>query len=189
MIPAAWDQLAARCRGCRACPELAAHRHLVVVGDAPPGARVALVGEAPGAEEDRCGRPFVGRSGRLLDALLAEAGLPRREVAVLNVVKCRPPGNRPPSRAEATRCRGFLDAQLDLLDPVVVGALGATAAGHLLPGPRRPVAAARGQVHRVDGRAVVVSYHPAAALRGGPNAAARAGLLADLALLRELARA
>ena len=85
-------------RACRRCPELADTRLTVVVGDTPPDARLLLVGEAPGALEDQTGRPFVGRSGQLLDRLLAEIGLPREQVAVLNTVKCRPPANRRPSR-------------------------------------------------------------------------------------------
>ncbi len=102
---ATWAALAAAARACTACPELAASRTTVVVGDAPPGARLALVGEAPGAEEDPTGRPFVGKAGALLDELLAEAGLDRAGVAVVNVLKCRPPGNRTPAATEATRCR------------------------------------------------------------------------------------
>ena len=109
-----WAELAAAAQTCVACPELAASRTTVVVGDAPPGARLALVGEAPGAAEDRTGRPFVGKAGALLDRLLAEAGLDRSGVAVVNVLQCRPPGNRTPTATEATRCRGWLERKLDL---------------------------------------------------------------------------
>src|SRR3954463_198513 len=97
---AACDSLAALAvavRGCVACPELAPVRSSVVVGDFPAGARLLLVGEGPGAHEDEAGRPFVGRGGQLLDTLLAEAGVDRAQVAVANVVKCRPPGNRTPT--------------------------------------------------------------------------------------------
>ncbi len=176
-----WSELSAAARGCLACAELAATRRTVVVGDPPVEGRplVALVGEAPGATEDETGRPFVGRSGALLDLLLDEAGLARSEAAVLNVVKCRPPGNRTPKAPEVARCSGWLRRQLELLDPPVVVALGLSAAKWFL-GPRTVLAQVRGRPHPVDGRAVWATYHPSAAIRFGPNGAPRAGLLADL---------
>ncbi|UOY01089.1 uracil-DNA glycosylase [Blastococcus sp. PRF04-17] len=175
-----WPSLAAVNRPCVACPELASSRRHVVVGDVPAGsARFALVGEAPGAQEDETGRPFVGKSGALLDQLLAEAGLDRGEAAVLNVVKCRPPGNRTPKAPEVARCSGWLRRQLELLDPPVVVALGLSAAKWFL-GPRTVLAQVRGRPHTVDGRSVWATYHPSAAIRFGPAGAPRAGLLADL---------
>ena len=172
--------LATLARSCVACPELAAARSHVVVGDLPSDRpRFVLVGEAPGATEDETGRPFVGRSGALLDQLLGEAGLNRAEAAVLNVVKCRPPGNRTPKAAEVARCSGWLNRQLELLDPPVVVALGLSAAKWFL-GPRAVLGVARGRPHDLGGRAVWATYHPSAALRFGPNGAPRAGLLADL---------
>jgi uracil-DNA glycosylase family 4 len=176
-----WATLAAAARQCVACPELAASRRNVVVGDVPAGGRprFALVGEAPGAQEDETGRAFVGRSGALLDQLLAEAGLDRAEAAVLNVVKCRPPGNRTPKAPEVARCSGWLRRQLELLDPPVVVALGLSAAKWFL-GPRTVLGQVRGRPHLVDGRAVWATYHPSAAIRFGPNGAPRAALLADL---------
>jgi DNA polymerase len=177
-----WATLAAVARSCVACPELAATRQHVVVGDVPLAGRprFVLVGEAPGAQEDETGRPVVGRSGALLDQLLAEAGLDRAEAAVLNVVKCRPPGNRTPKAPEVARCSGWLRRQLELLDARVVVALGLSAAKWFL-GPRTVLAQVRGRPHQVDGREVWATYHPSAALRFGPNGAPRAGLLADLA--------
>jgi uracil-DNA glycosylase family 4 len=176
-----WPTLASLARGCVACPELAATRQHVVVGDVPASGlpRFVLVGEAPGATEDETGRPFVGRSGALLDQLLAEAGLDRAEAAVLNIVKCRPPGNRTPKAAEVARCSGWLRRQLELLDARVVVALGLSAAKWFL-GPRTVLGEVRGRPHEVDGRAVWATYHPSAAIRFGPNGAPRAGLLADL---------
>ncbi|WP_448615555.1 uracil-DNA glycosylase [Modestobacter sp. URMC 112] len=175
-----WSALAAVASGCVACPELATTRQRVVVGDAPAGRpRFVLVGEAPGAQEDETGRPFVGRSGALLDQLLGEAGLDRAQAAVLNVVKCRPPANRTPKAPEVARCGGWLRRQLELLDPPVVIALGLSSAKWFL-GPRTVLAEARGRPHPVDGRAVWATYHPSAAIRFGPNGAPRAGLLADL---------
>jgi uracil-DNA glycosylase len=176
-----WETLAATARACVACPELAATRQHVVVGDVPATGRprFALVGEAPGAQEDETGRPFVGKSGALLDLLLAEAGLDRSQAAVLNVVKCRPPGNRTPKSFEVARCSGWLRRQLELLDAPVVVALGLSAAKWFL-GPRIVLGAVRGAPHQVDGRPVWATYHPSAAIRFGPNGAPRAGLLADL---------
>jgi len=176
-----WASLAAVARACVACPELAAARQYVVVGDLPLSGRprFALVGEAPGATEDETGRPFVGRSGALLDQLLAEAGLDRAEAAVLNVVKCRPPGNRTPKAPEVARCSGWLRRQLELLDPPAVVALGLSAAKWFL-GPKTVLAQVRGRPHPFDGRVLWATYHPSAAIRFGPNGAPRAGLLADL---------
>ncbi len=176
-----WAALASAATPCVACPELAATRQHVVVGDPPARgrARYALIGEAPGANEDDTGRPFVGRSGQLLDQLLREAGLDRAEAAVLNIVKCRPPGNRTPRTPEVARCSGWLRRQLELLDPPVVVALGLSSATWFL-GPRPVLAQARGRPHEVGGRAVWATYHPSAAIRFGPEGAPRAGLLADL---------
>ena len=176
-----WDALADVARSCVACPELAAARQHVVVGDLPASGRprFVLVGEAPGATEDETGRPFVGRSGALLDQLLAEAGLARSEAAVLNIVKCRPPANRTPKAPEVARCSGWLRRQLDLLDAPVVVALGLSSAKWFL-GPRTVLGEVRGRPHLWEGRAVWATYHPSAAIRFGPNGAPRAGLLADL---------
>jgi uracil-DNA glycosylase family 4 len=177
-----WEALAAAARPCVACPELAATRQHVVVGDVPATGRprFALVGEAPGATEDETGRPFVGRSGALLDLLLTEAGLDRAQCAVLNVVKCRPPGNRTPKAPEVARCSGWLHRQMELLDPAAIVALGLSAAKWFL-GPTTVLARAREHgVHLWNGRALHVTYHPSAAIRFGPNGAPRAALAADL---------
>jgi uracil-DNA glycosylase family 4 len=181
-----WEELAATVRGCVACPELAATRTQVVPGVRPPGADVLLVGEAPGAQEDAGGEPFVGRSGQLLDSLLIEAGLPRQQVAIVNVLRCRPPGNRKPKRAEVARCRPWLDRQLELMAPVVVVALGGTAAEWFF-GPTARIGVLREQRLTHGGRPVVVTYHPSAAIRFGPNGAPLAALRADLALAAGLA--
>ena len=176
-----WATLAGVARSCVACPELAATRQHVVVGDVPVSGRprLVLIGEAPGATEDETGRPFVGKSGALLDLLLVDAGLSREEAAVLNVVKCRPPANRTPRSSEVARCSGWLHRQLELLGAPVVVALGLSAAKWFL-GPRTVLGEVRGRPHEVDGRAVWATYHPSAAIRFGPNGAPRAALLADL---------
>jgi uracil-DNA glycosylase family 4 len=179
--------LAAVVRSCVACPELATARTTVVVGDTPPAARVVLVGEAPGAQEDLAARPFIGKAGQLLDELLAQAGLRREDLAVLNVIKCRPPANRTPSRVEAQRCTGWLDRQIELIDPAYVMTLGRTALTWAL-GAKLTLADVRGTVHDWRGRRLVASYHPSAAIRFGPKGMPRAALVEDLGLLaRELA--
>jgi uracil-DNA glycosylase len=189
---AAWRTLSARITACTACEELAATRTSVVVGVLPPAgaADLVLVGEAPGADEDAAGLPFVGRSGRLLDRLLGEAGVDRGEVAVLNVLKCRPPGNRAPRVAEVTRCRPWLRQQLLLVDARVIVALGSTAVRWFL-GPGARLTELRGGTAGVpwpdggrgDGGPVLVfpTYHPSAALRFGPAGPPMAALREDLA--------
>jgi DNA polymerase len=185
--------LATAARSCVACPDLAATRTTVVVGDLPPAARLLIVGEAPGANEDAAGRPFVGKGGQLLDQLLGEAGLARAETAVLNVLKCRPPDNRTPTRVEAQRCTGWLDRQVELLDPPLdspldpplVLTLGRTALTWAL-GAKVTIEAARGQVHDRGGRRVVSSYHPSAAIRFGPRGAPRLALEADLRFVAQV---
>jgi uracil-DNA glycosylase family 4 len=153
-------------RACTRCA-LSRTRTQVVVGSTPAGARLLVVGEAPGAQEDLDGEPFVGRSGQLLDGLLRAAGLPREQVAVLNTVKCRPPGNRAPSTLETTSCRPWLEAQLGEVRPSLVVTLGLSATRWFL-GPVT-LGSVRGRVHVVDGCRVLPTYHPAAALRGGPR--------------------
>ncbi|MDQ1487032.1 MAG: uracil-DNA glycosylase, partial [Actinomycetota bacterium] len=173
---------------CVACAELAATRTNVVVGTRPPRrAAVLLVGEAPGAHEDISGRPFVGRAGQLLDELLAEVGLPRSDVAVANVLKCRPPGNRKPARTEVANCRGWLAAQIDIVEPEVICALGGTAVEWFF-GKAARIGELRGAVHHIDARQVLATYHPSAAIRFGPGGMPRAALRDDLALLARLVR-
>ena len=184
-----WDGLAVAMSTCTAC-DLALSRQRVVPGQYPPHARVLLVGEAPGREEDEGGEPFIGRSGRLLDDLLAEAGLDRADMAVVNTVKCRPPGNRKPRRAEAATCRHWLDSQVQAVDPAVVVTLGGSALAWAL-GPGHRLRDVRGRVHAggAAGRPLVPTYHPAAALRFGPAGEPLAGMRTDLALVAGLLEA
>lgn len=181
-----WTALAAAAGGCTACPQLVATRTEVVVGVAPEGARLLVLGEAPGAQEDATGLPFVGRSGQLLDLLLAEVGGDRARTAVLNTLKCRPPDNRPPTRPESAACRGWTERQLDLAGPDLIVTLGLSATRWFLG----PVALGRvrGQVHEVAGHRVLPTYHPSAALRGGPRGEPRRLLRDDLALAVRLTR-
>jgi DNA polymerase len=141
------------------------------------------MGEAPGADEDRLGEPFVGRAGQLLDKMIEACTLSRGEVYILNVLKCRPPGNRNPTPAEAGNCRGFLRRQLELINPEYVCCLGAVAAQNFLQ-TDTPIGRLRGRVHEHDGRKVVCTYHPAYLLR---NPSAKKHAWDDLKLLmREL---
>lgn len=183
---ASWGRLAELARGCIACPELAASRIQVVPGERAPDADVLFVGEAPGAQEDASGVPFVGKAGQLLDALLLEAGLARSQVAVANVLKCRPPRNRTPRRGEVANCRPWLARQIELLDPVLVVALGTTAASWFF-GTGARIAELRQRPQQHEGRTVLVSYHPSAAIRYGPAGAPLAALRADLAGAARLA--
>jgi uracil-DNA glycosylase len=178
------DALAFAVRSCVECPELAQTRTTVVVGDTPPRPRLLIVGEAPGANEDAEGRPFIGKGGQLLNDLMAEAGLARADAAVLNVLKCRPPSNRTPSRAEAARCTGWLDRQLVLLDPPLVLTLGRTALTWAISA-KVTLDAVRGQAHEWRGRRLIASYHPSAAIRFGPRGAPRLALEADLRFVAE----
>ncbi len=149
-----------------ACTRCGLHstRTKVVFSDGSPDARVLCVGEAPGANEDRTGLPFVGRAGKLLDRLLLSVGFPRAEVFICNVLKCRPPGNRNPAPDEIEACSPFMLRQLELVRPTVIVAFGTFAAQTLL-GCRDSLRHLRGRTHLYEGYPLVVTYHPAALLR------------------------
>ena len=159
-----WATLKAEAAACSACG-LCKQRKQAVFGVGAESAAWLLVGEGPGAEEDLDGDPFVGQAGKLLDAMLAAAGLQRgREVYIANVVKCRPPGNRTPTLAEAAACAPLLDRQIDLIRPKLIVALGKSAVIRLT-GSDASMASMRGTVHSYRGIAVVATYHPAYLLR------------------------
>lgn len=149
--------------GCPRC-RLAETRNHVVFGEGNPDADVIVVGEAPGADEDRTGRPFVGRAGKLLTLLLASVGLQREQVYICNVLKCRPPGNRNPMPDEVEACSPYLLRQVELVKPRAIAAFGAFAAQTLLSTPT-PIGKLRGRVHDFYGVPLVATYHPAALLR------------------------
>jgi DNA polymerase len=161
--------------GCTRCP-LAAGRTNVVFGEGDPEAGLMVVGEGPGRDEDLQGRPFVGRSGQLLDKLLLEeAGLHRHEVYIANVVKCRPPNNRDPLPDEIATCRPFLDEQVSTIGPAVVLTLGNFASKTLL-GTTEGITRLRGRTYPYPGSSgavIVPTFHPAAALRGGGEVVAK----------------
>jgi uracil-DNA glycosylase family 4 len=167
---------------CTACI-LAETRTKVVFGSGSARSGIVLIGEAPGANEDVQGLPFVGRSGQLLDRLLAETGIARGDVYICNVVKCRPPQNRDPRPEEVVTCAPFLRAQLEVLKPRVLCALGLHATRWLLPG-KEPMAKLRGQVLEYKGIPTIATYHPAAILR---SPRLKDNALVDLRRVRELA--
>ncbi len=157
-------------RGCERCPQLVESRSRIVNGVGPEDADLVFLGEAPGANEDERGEPFVGRSGSILDDALRDAGLDRTDVRITNCVRCRPPDNRDPMREELANCRGYLERELDLVDPALVVTLGKVPSEHLLD---RSVAVTKEAGDVVDVRLgersyrVVVSVHPAATLYDG----------------------
>ncbi len=157
------EELGAVARGCVAC-RLSETRTQVVFADGSPDARLVVVGEAPGADEDRVGKPFVGRAGKLLDQLLLSIGFPRDAVYICNVIKCRPPGNRNPEADEVRTCSPYLHGQLDHVGPRAILAVGSFAAQTLLESTE-PIGRLRGSVHEYRGMPLVPTYHPAALLR------------------------
>ena len=163
-----WNAFAPDVEGCVACG-LARTRKKSVPGVGDVRAEWLFVGEAPGAEEDARGEPFVGQAGKLLDNMLAALGMRRGEnVYIANVLKCRPPNNRTPEPREVDACRPYLDRQIELIKPKVIVALGKSAATTLLD-MEATIASLRGRVHRYAGVPLVVTYHPAYLLRNLPD--------------------
>lgn len=160
-----WDALRERVLGCTAC-QLHSSRTQAVFGVGNPEADWLIVGEAPGAEEDRRGEPFVGRAGQLLDAILRAAGQDRKTAYIANILKCRPPNNRDPNPEEISFCQGYLARQIALIRPRLILAVGRIAAQHLLA-TDQPIGRLRGRVHHWGeaGIPLVVTYHPAYLLR------------------------
>ena len=146
---------------CKLCA-LHAWRKLSVPGEGPANAEILLIGEGPGFHENEQGRPFVGAAGKFLDELLAKANLKRSEVFITNVVKCRPPNNRDPLPEELGACKGYLERQIEAINPKIIVTLGRFSMAHFLPNAR--ISSIHGQASRVNGRLVIAMYHPAAAL-------------------------
>ncbi len=175
-----WKTLAADIDACEAC-SLCKSRNKSVPGVGDTRANWLFVGEAPGADEDAKGEPFVGQAGKLLDNMLTAIGLARgRNVYIANVLKCRPPNNRSPAPLEVEACRPYLDRQIELLQPKLIVALGKSAATTLL-NVDASIASLRGRVHRYRGVPLVVTYHPAYLLR---NLADKAKAWEDLLFAR-----
>ena len=160
-----WEEIRSAVSACSKCL-LHKTRTQTVFGVGDQEADWMIIGEAPGAEEDQCGEPFVGTEGRLLDEMLRALGLDRQSVFITNILKCRPPGNRDPSLEEATQCRSYLDRQIELVKPKLILAVGQIAAQNLL-GSDAPLGAMRGELYNVGAAKVptVVTYHPAYLLR------------------------
>jgi DNA polymerase len=147
-----------------------------------PYARLVFCGEAPGADEDRLGEPFVGRAGQLLNDIISKGmKMRRQDVYILNILRCRPPGNRAPLPVEAANCREYLDRQLEIIQPKFICCLGAVAAQNLL-GTDAAIGRLRGRVHDYYGIKVVCTYHPAYLLR---NPQAKRAVWDDIQLLME----
>ncbi|OGU51996.1 MAG: uracil-DNA glycosylase [Hydrogenophilales bacterium RIFOXYA1_FULL_63_33] len=180
-----WDQLADAVAHCTAC-KLSATRTQGVLGVGDRNADWLIIGEAPGADEDRIGEPFVGQAGKLLDAMLAAIGLKRGEnVYIANVLKSRPPGNRNPEPDEVAACRPYLLAQIQLIQPKLILALGRFAAQSLLD-TDEAISRLRGRVHQFQNVPLVVTYHPAYLLRNLPD---KARAWEDLCLARRTMQA
>ncbi len=160
-----WQDLEESCRSCRRCA-LRNGCLQVVFGGGDPGARLMLVGEGPGAEEDRLGIPFVGAAGKLLEKILEAAGLKRDEIYITNVVKCRPPRNRLPDTDEVASCLPYLHEQIRLIDPPLIVCLGALATRTLI-GSKNTLTRLRGEWYEIEGRRYMPTFHPAALLRDG----------------------
>ncbi len=153
-------RLSLTCARCR----LRADANGVVFGEGHARAQIMFVGEGPGADEDRLGRPFVGAAGRLLDRIIASCSLTREGVYIANIVKCRPPRNRPPQREEIESCFPLLEKQIDLIDPLILVLLGSVATKVVLD-PTLSITAARGKWQTWKARLVMPTFHPAALLR------------------------
>lgn len=160
-----WDQLEARVKHCIACP-LHKSRTQTVFGVGDRQAKLMFIGEAPGATEDKMGQPFVGRAGQLLDAMLRAIQLHRDDVFIANILKCRPPSNRDPNRAEMQECTPYLERQVQLIQPKLIVALGRIAAHYLLD-TTIPLGRLRNQLHYYGNTKtpLLITYHPAYLLR------------------------
>ncbi|MCH9693700.1 MAG: uracil-DNA glycosylase [Gammaproteobacteria bacterium] len=158
-----WDELEVSVSACQQC-ELGASRTQTVFGVGDKAADWMIIGEAPGAEEDRRGEPFVGRAGKLLDEMLRAIGQSRDSVFIANILKCRPPNNRDPKPSEVASCNAWLERQIALVQPKIILAVGKIAAQNLL-GSDATVASMRGSAHDLNGIPLVVTYHPAYLLR------------------------
>jgi uracil-DNA glycosylase len=169
--------------GCTRCSELAETRTQTVFGVGSPQARLCFMGEAPGADEDRLGEPFVGRAGQLLTKIIEACRMKREDVYILNMLKCRPPGNRNPLPHELANCRVYLERQLELIQPEFICCLGAVAAQNLL-NTTMSISRMRGKLHTYRGAKVVCTFHPAYLLR---NPAAKKDAWEDMKfLMREM---
>ena len=154
-------EVASQVKTCEKCP-LHFSRKNAVPGEGPADAEIMFIGEGPGFYENEQGRPFVGQAGKFLEELLAEIGLKREQVFIANVVKCRPPGNRDPEPVELAACNGYLERQIEAINPCIVVTLGRFSMAKFLPNTK--ISEIHGRPSWVDGRLIVPMFHPAAAL-------------------------
>jgi DNA polymerase len=174
--------LAEQVAGCDRCAELFATRTQTVFGTGPVDPEVCFIGEAPGADEDASGEPFVGRAGQLLNKIIVAMGFKREEVYICNTLKCRPPNNRTPTPQERSHCREYFDAQLALVRPKYIVCLGATAAQNVI-GTTLGIGKLRGRLHKYRDVPVVCTYHPSAILREEPAQTLRRACWEDMQML------
>jgi len=173
------EMLANTVAACTKCPELVSCRNHTVFGEGNPQSRFVFFGEGPGADEDRTGRPFVGKAGQLLTKMIGACKLTRDEVYILNTVKCRPPGNRNPEPDEVENCRSYFESQLEIIRPEYIVCLGAVGTQALLRS-KLPIGKLRGKFHSYFDSKVVATYHPAYLLR---NPAAKKAAWEDLQMM------
>ena len=173
------DALRIRVAQCQRCPELASTRRQTVFGVGNPQARILFIGEAPGADEDQQGEPFVGRAGQLLNDIIKACRMRRDEIYICNILRCRPPGNRLPAFIEAENCREYLDGQLAIVNPEYIVCWGACAARNLL-GTEEAIGKLRGRFYHYGRAKVVCTYHPSYLLR---NPAAKKDVWQDMKFL------
>lgn len=181
------ETLEQEARNCRAC-NLCETRINVVFSDGSPNAKIMLIGEAPGADEDKLGKPFVGRAGKLLNQFLEQAGIVRaRDLYIANTLKCRPPENRKPTKTEKTACEKFLKGQIETLKPCAIILCGATAMESFL-GATLKISAARGKIFEKDGIKFVPIFHPSYLLRNHSTdeGSPRDLMLKDLIMIKGL---
>ena len=171
--------LAARVAQCQRCQELVSTRTQTVFGVGNPNAKVMFIGEAPGADEDATGEPFVGRAGQLLTKIIEACGWTRAEIYICNILRCRPPGNRAPSPVEARHCREYLDGQIAIIQPEYIVCWGTTAAQNLL-GSEETIGKMRGRFYTHGKAKVLCTYHPSYLLR---NPEAKKPVWEDMKLL------
>lgn len=176
----AWDELEAQCRACDKCA-LSKTRTNCVFGTGDRAAKLVFVGEAPGAQEDATGIPFVGAAGKLLDKYLTAVGIPRKDVYIANILKCRPPDNRDPLPEEQEKCIGYLWNQLSLINPEIIVCLGRISAMRLIK-PDFRITAEHGRIFKKSGHFLSAVYHPAALLR---DPAKKEDMLTDMKAIKK----
>jgi len=181
-MPSELKELKKICENCTLC-DLSKTRTNVVFGEGSPNADIMFIGEGPGEMEDKSGRPFVGRAGKLLTKMIENVlKLPRNEVYIANIVKCRPPNNRVPSIEEAEACKPYLLKQIEIINPKILVCLGKTAFMYLL-NDNTPISRVRGQIFEFKGKKVIPTYHPSFLLR---NPSAKKEAYQDLLLIKSL---